>query len=520
MPNDEQVALLEKALTKLKDVSRDDDRIYHIKPSDHKKIKNFLEESPDRYLDVRDFVSKAIEIFFTWETNPVRAKAIMQEMEKTIPQLAQMKAMMKPEEFKAMNQDRLDNEPGLAESVNQFLKDNPEYLVSVQQENQREKSATEAQEIERRSQGDFQNLLNSKKDSIKFIQDTNFKNINPAENQTEIYYDGWPLLWNYYSRILPAKIAMIGIIDIMRKKKSPVIELDEINKARIYDIAEELSEILRKEEKKAKLKRENKLSTGLPKPADPDELSTNDGKMTMLNSIARYKDRIIGKPRKNRKNGNVSFDGMLSALGLIRTFTMDENKKTKTYITLTENGKKFCLLENPVLNQDYKSNEKSWYAFSNDERQFLVTKLISQRSLEYMLMQTAVKIVKSHSEYNEHETISISSSKEDKASIGSISERLDIKFKDAIEDYLRTENQDEYFGADHPETILSKTKEIEKENKLKAEKKNWKQTPVEAYRVATMGRLAEMGVLKWTIEKDASSSYEIADSDLANFLSK
>ena len=96
MPNEEQVTILEKALAEMKgNATKNDDGIYRIKPIDHKKIKKFLEESPDRYLDVRDFISKAIEIFFTWETNPLRAKAMMMEMEQTVPQLAQMKAMMK-----------------------------------------------------------------------------------------------------------------------------------------------------------------------------------------------------------------------------------------------------------------------------------------------------------------------------------------------------------------------------------------------------------------------------------------
>ena len=55
---------------------------------------------------------------------------------------------------------------------------------------------------------------------------------------------------------------------------------------------------------------------------------------------------------------------------------------------------------------------------------------------------------------------------------------------------------------------------------LKAEDKKEKQTPVQAYRVATMGRLSELGVLKWTIEKDTSSSYEIADADIVKELLK
>ena len=92
MANEEQVALLEKALANMKD--QDADKLYRIKPNDHKKIKKLLEEFPDRYLDIRDFISTAIEIFYTWETNPLRGKKMMEEMEQTVPQLAMMKTMM------------------------------------------------------------------------------------------------------------------------------------------------------------------------------------------------------------------------------------------------------------------------------------------------------------------------------------------------------------------------------------------------------------------------------------------
>ena len=102
-----------------------------------------------------------------------------------------------------------------------------------------------------------------------------------------------------------------------------------------------------------------------------------------------------------------------------------------------------------------------------------------------------------------------------------ISKSLDDRLKTAIEDYLRSENDDQIIGADLSETILSTTERIEKENvKLKAEEKKEKQTPIGAYRVAIMGRLSEMGVLKWTINKDASSSYEIADAEIAEELLK
>jgi len=458
-------------------IVEENNRVYHIKPSDHKNIIKFLQESPDRYLDVRDFISKAIEIFYTWETNPKRAEEMLLEMEQTIPQLAKMKVMMKPEAFENLNGKRLQEEPELTEKIDEFLQKHPEYVSSAAQ-NQK-MNAVEAQQIERRSQGDLQKLIDSKKNILKFIQDTDFNKIILREEQTEIGYDGWPLLWNYYTRILPAKIAIMAIAERMYKNNTPIIELDEKNKAHIYDIIEEVSAILRDWEKDNKITREAKLSTGLPKPDNPDRPGIMREEVAkIINAISRYKDKIIGKPRKSQSDGVVSFDGMLSALGLVRTFIDKKNKKV--YMTLTEAGKKFCLLENPVINEDYTS------AFSVEERKFLITKIISQRDLEYRLVKAAIKIVKSHSKNNA--TVQISKS-------------LDDEFEAEIKEYLKLEIED-WVRKDISNNIL---KIHESANSDK------KQTPIQAYRIATMGRLAEIGLFKWNIQDDASSSYTIAD---------
>ena len=495
-------------LEHMKDEEKQPNLNYEIEPIMFNKISKYLQENPGRFTDERNFVTRAIETLLYWETDPPTARVKMNERPPLIRQLAFIKAQGMPHK---LIETMWDEHPNCytenEKEVEKFLEENPEYVIigkklaekqaAAMQTGKQALTAAAAQEKERMSQADFQKLRDSKDSIIKFIKDIDFKKVQSREEWTEISYDGWPLLWNYYSRILPAKIAIMGIADIMNRKQSDIIELDEINKAHIYDLAEELSEILRREENKKGLKKADKFSTGLPKPISLDEIQSDKDKQTQYNSVERYKDRIIGKPRKDRSSGKISFDGMLSALGLIRTFT---DEKNNVYVTLTENGKEFCLRENPIINEEYTS------ALSVKESHFLVTKVLPERGLEYRLMQTAVITVDAHSK---------------KKTAASITDELDIAFLNTIKKYLKSENENEYIRADVNDLVIDKTELMKMENvKLKAEDKKEKQTPVQAYRVATMGRLSEMSVLKWTIEMDTSSSYEIADAEIVKELLK
>tara|TARA_Y100001936_G_C16077699_1_gene675222 strand:+ start:338 stop:1894 length:1557 start_codon:yes stop_codon:yes gene_type:complete len=495
-------------LEQMKDGKKQPKLNYEIEPIMFNKISKYLQENPGRFTDERNFVTRAIETLLYWETDPPTARVKMNERPPLIRQLAFVKAQgIPPKLIETMWDQHPNCYTENEKEVEKFLEENPEYAIigkkiaeknaAAMQTGKQALTAAAAQEKERMSQADFQKLRDSKDSIIKFIKDTDFKKVQSREKWTEIFYDGWPLLWNYYSRILPAKIAIMGIADIMNREQSDIIELDEINKAHIYDLAEELSEILRREEYKKDLKKQNKFSTGLPKPISPDEIQSDKEKQTQYNAVERYKDRIIGKPRKDRSSGKISFDGMLSALGLIRTFT---DEKNNVYVTLTENGKEFCLHENPIINGEYTS------ALSSKESHFLVTKVLPERGLEYRLMQTAIITVDAHSKNK---------------TAASITDELDIAFLNTIKKYLKSENEDEYIRADVNDLVIGKTEAIKMENvQLKAEDKKEKQTPVQAYRVATMGRLSELGVLIWTIEKDTSSSYEIADADIVKELLK
>ena len=481
---------------------------YEIEPVLFNKISKYLEENPGRFTDERNFVTRAIEMLLAWETDPPTARIIMNDRKPLIRQLAFAKAQgIDPKIIETMWDQHPNCYTNSEKEVEKFLEENQDYKVKggkiaakmaeAMQSGKQTLTASAAQELHRRSKADFEKLIDSKQDIINFIDDIDFNKVQSNESWTEIFYDEWPLLWNYYTRMLPAKIVIMGIADIMNSKQTDMIELDEMNKAHIYDLVEELSEKLRWEEKKKGMKRENKISTGFPKPVSSDEIQSVKDKQTQYNAEERYKDRIIGKPRKNRSTGKISFDGMLSALGFVRTF-IDENNNV--YITLSENGKKFCLFENPIFNREYTS------ALSPKESKFLITDILLQRDLEYRLMQTAIKVVDAYSK---------------KKTEANLVDELDLKCFDTIKKYLKFESKNDRVTAEVNEQVITKTENILKENVILKEKgEKEKQTPVQAYRVATMGRLSEMGILKWTIEKDASSSYEIADEMLAKELLK
>ena len=464
-------------------------RDYKISPDHFRKIQEHLEANPDRFNDTREFVFRAIDIFLAWETDPLTGKKKMNEMLPTIPQLAMMKVSAKPEVIEQMF-------PGLLEKhekeVEGFLKLHPEYTANAQQAI----SAEEAQEQERLSKNDLVKLIADMHEAAKFVRDIDFKKIKPREDEEEIYYDGWPLLWTHYSRILPAKVALMAIGDIMLKQKEPVITLDDKNAAHIYDVAEELSAKLREYESTEKIKRSAKLSTGLPKPAPSEMTKSQRGKQALVEK--RYKDRFIGKQGKNRISGEKVFDGMLSALGLVRVFV----KNKEVSMTFTEMGKKFYLRNNPIIHEAPKLPLSS--SFSPEERELLLTKILPERKLEMELIRTAVKVI--------HAT--------DEKFMGKMSENLDAAFYETVKKFVGN-NADHPFAKKIEDEIVNPTDKITEENKT-LDKKDRKQTPIEAFRMATMGRLSEIGLIRWEIEGDmpghAASNYYSADKEMMSTL--
>ena len=280
-------------------------------------------------------------------------------------------------------------------------------------------------------------------------------------------------------RLLPVKIAITLLGNMMREQKSPVINFNDF-RARAYELAEEISKKLTVYEKENKKTREEKISTGLPRPTIINEVTAKQALAEQ-----RYKDRYFGKLKRGQDTGETTFEGALMALGIIKIFS----KKKDVLITLTDLGKKFYLLDNPII------NGTNFPAFSNEEREFLVTKIIPNRPLETKLIKTATEII----------------TYEDALS-SDITDTLDMEFENTLKNFVKKSN-DKKFTNKIQRDIIDKTIELKQNNE-------GKQTPVEACRIATMGRLTELGVVSWDINKEGKSEYEIADTELATAIKK
>ena len=442
-------------------------RIIRLSPDHQRKINQLVEANPDRFRDADDFIFRAIDVFLSWEKNPVKTIEKLTDMEPTILQFAFMQSMMEPDILKEIY-------PGYPEKYgNQWT----EFLNSMPDANNSTNESKVSQQTFA-SDNEFENIQNNLDATREFIKQINFNEIS-KEEYDEIKFDGWPLLFTHYSRLLPVKIAISLLGNMMREQRTPVINFNDF-RARAYDLAEEISKKLTVYEKENKKTREEKISTGLPRPSLINEV-------TAKHALAeqRYKDRYFGKLKKNQDSGEPTFEGALMALGVIKIF----GKKKDVLITLTDSGKKFYLLDNPII------NGTNFPAFSNEEREFLVTKIIPNRPLETKLIKTATEII----------------TYEDALS-SDITDTLDVEFENTLKNFVKSSN-DKKFTDKIQRDIIDKTTEIKQNNE-------GKQTPVEACRIATMGRLTELGVVSWDINKEGKSEYEIADKELATAIKK
>ena len=98
-----------------------------------------------------------------------------------------------------------------------------------------------------------------------------------------------------------------------------------------------------------------------------------------------------------------------------------------------------------------------------------------------------------------------------------MTEKLDNEFEHTVKEFV--DNADHQFAKKIEDEILNPTNKIAKENETSEKKK---QTPIQAFRIATMGRLSEIGLIKWEIEGDkpghAASNYFTEDEEMMSRL--
>jgi len=272
------------------------------------------------------------------------------------------------------------------------------------------------------------------------------------------------VLSGFYSRFLPVKITLTVLCHLLEKSKESKIELTTA-RVQAYDIAEEIAETLSKYEKEHSIKRNNKKSTGLPKKGKDDK---DEEKIAMAQK--RFKDQYVGKIRKSRTTKTNHFEGALSALGLVYAF----EEEGKVYVSLTELGKKFFLIDNPIVEGDYGKGP-----LTKQEADFILKEIIPQLELEQQFIETAISVVV------KSVTFEVDSPK--------ITYVLDNEIKKAAIEYLKKNPEaQEMYNLNH----------LEVQNETTERK-------ISQWRLATMGRLAELKVVDWRINEKGDSEYSL-----------
>jgi len=407
---------------------------YKLRPRDISKILEILDSRDNdgnkRYLDQRDVITRALELFFTWELEPEKF-------------LDEIKSSMTSKQEQQLSKKLQD------ESVEKM----DDKIEQIEQQEAR------------KSEKGYERMLTNLESAKNVIKQINMKDLKSNVDDQEITYDSWPLLWNFYSRLLPAKISITVLGDMISSSKTNRVDVHNFRK-NVYDICEELSEKIINHERKNKLRRTKKFSTGFPLAVNPESLKQGLAEK-------RFKDKYAVSIRK-KHGGAYHLEGMLAALGLI---TVMRSNDKKHYVSMTEAGKKFYLLDNPILKDDYSN------VFSDDEINYIVEKLIPQRELEDILVKRALESVKN---FDGKDKIAI---------------KLNEDFLQEFNDFVKSYDHKEH-----------KTRLVEKFIDKGVPDDEKPDPPIIACRVATMGRLSELKLVDWSIDENGWSQYKLTSN--------
>ena len=153
-----------------------------LTPDHRKKIAQILSDNPNRFLDTRDFVSRALDVFLTWEKDPFNSMAKMSEMEPTMKQFQFMKIALNPEKLKEMHPDFPEK---WGKEWEEFLIKNP---IQMPQSEQSQK-----QHEARKSKEDFEKIQANIMDANNYLREIKFEGI-VDDKLEQIHYDKWPLI--------------------------------------------------------------------------------------------------------------------------------------------------------------------------------------------------------------------------------------------------------------------------------------------------------------------------------------
>jgi len=470
-----------------------EDEKIRLSTEQEQRINKLIEDSKKAenkrpFQTCEEFVHKAVDMWLAWEENPQLMIGLMNSYPKTQLQEDLMEKMVE-KKFQSMGE-----EGGLK------LK-NPLEASSIDEE----------KEIKKKEEtNDLKELRNNLKETKKFIQ--NNRGVNKLDDiRFVIHYDNYPLIWKYYSRILPVKLILTVLADMMRKNEDDKIKLNELRVAGI-DISKEFFEEIKSYEGSNK----NINKTNSLKPGFPDVTGSDPASYEMQGIQKRFGDRFVGKI-VSTKNEESTYDnhnyiqGALAALDLITCF----EEMNETYVTFTPTGRDFYLLDNDLINKDFSKEKKILSAFSSEENEFIYTKVFPKRELEYKIINNILEGIEKSDEgkctadeisnivydtilgnplYHNHNVFD-----EDKlAAHGVDLDQLD-KLPEEVKIKCLAPCRDVECKFKNDLEIYDKSK-----NRKEGELWLFGKPKLHSWRAATMGRLVEIKKVKWTIESHGS----------------
>ena len=397
--------------------------VYTPMPRVADEIRRLVEN--ERYRNPDAFIDRAVSILLTWESKrPQDTIGIMQSMMPFTPE---------QEEF-------LEKKMKVGERKKDFGESGGE-----------ESARHEALGI---SDLDHQRVRQNLEKATERM-----KEWAPPEAPEAYGYDGYPLLFKMYSRFLPVRITMATLANMLYEGGVNRVGLDALRGA-AYDIAEEIGARLVENEKKKGVGRNKRVSTGLPTKAADDSQAGVEKKAHVQK---RFKDQYVGRVRRDRAAGTGHADGAPAALGLVSIF--EENGKA--VVTLTDAGRRFCMLDNPVISGEYSGSR----ALGGEEALFILDELLPRLPLEHAFAEAAVRAA------------------ERAGPEGATTPELDrIFLKEARAFAKKNPDEGGRLGLDGLDKETTSARIV-------------------GWRVATMGRLAELGAVEWSVKKDGSSVF-------------
>ena len=462
------------------ELKNEGDYIYKVKRTISERIDNLVKAG--RFEDKDDFINRAIDVFFAWETNPAGAQMKMMELDPTLAQYQHMVSMGFPYSELKMMYPMYPEKFG--EVWTNLLTEDPTLLKKFEKS---KKEQHNPQSDARATPDNYDICISNIRKSKTFLMTRDFSDEKNLPN--EYHYDEWPLLFNHYSRIFPARVAILALADCMSSTDKDEVYFEKFTET-AYDLCEEIAKKQMQREKENDISRENKTSTGLPKPPEKEDGQTEKEKEKQLEYESRYKEKYFGRVKRSREDGNEYFEGLLSALNLIRTF----KKNDELHVTFTKEGRDLFNEDNPTFNGDLSK------VFSEKEGIFMLENLFSKRKLEMSLMKCAISLIQSKEGINEE-----------------IVSQLDQAFCYEFEEYCKANKKNMHIERlneiveNHREIMAKREKaksdkmtESDKVEKEKLDRIIKKQTPIEAIRIGTMGRMAELNLVEWEISEGKS----------------